>query len=96
MFEGFNENDIVGFKISDFMKMAKEIESNHNELIDQNEKLRDTILQNERKILAYKVTIEMMREILKKSEKINVELPDKGDTDIKDENSTDNVDNSSN
>lgn len=96
MFEGFNENDIVGFKISDFMKMAKEVESNHNELIDQNEKLRDTILQNERKILAYKVTIEMMREILKKSEKINVELPDKGDTDIKDENSTDNVDNSSN
>ena len=37
-----------------------------------------------------------MREILKKSEKINVELPDKGDTDIKDENSTDNADNSSN
>ena len=45
MFEGFNENDIVGFKISDFMKMAKEVESNHNELIDQNEKLRDTILR---------------------------------------------------
>lgn len=74
MFDGYSEKDVIAFRVKDFMDLAKDIEATHNELVDKRSKTEKELESMTRQILSYKVAFEIIGELFKKGEKI--EMPD--------------------
>ena len=73
MFDGYTEKDVIMFHVKDFMQLAKDIETSHNELIDKRNKMKEELETIDKQIISYKITFEVINELFKKGQKLDLD-----------------------
>ena len=84
MTQSLKADDILQLNGNEVIEMLDNLQSMHDQLVDQNAKLQEIFQQNQRKILCYEASIEVINQLIDKSlSKSITDNTNKSDVDVK-------------